>query len=437
MTSTQPSSALADAVAATGWDALLPGHRAEGGDQPVGRPRCLVALDLADGLALTVVGDETGRVYAVPLVTDSGEVRRALPGDGASAALVGLLGQGSSRVGDVEVTSWHHRPADGERGIAVDQTNESVIVGDTAVVKWSFVADEGPHPAPSLLQLLDRHGFAGMPQPWGAVQWRPAAGEAPHLLALVTEFLPGAVDGWTWVVEDLRAAADDDDPARASTAGVEVGRLVADFHRALASTARQATEDEVRSWRQGAVDDLERALAVTTGSAHEVLRSHETRVRALLDAPLDTAGRVLRVHGDLHVGQVLRTEPDGVAAYALTDFDGNPVVPAAQRVAEQPAALDVAGMAQSFVHAGLVVRKHHPDLDAGAVQAAAEAARSGFVAAYVAGLGDLAPLLDSRLVPVFALRQVCREFIYAATHLPRWSYVPEAALPLLLQGDLP
>lgn len=431
---TRPAPALVDAIASAGWPALLPAHRAEGSGRPVGSPRCLLALEMTPGLTLTVVADEADRAYAVPLVTDEATVRRARPGDGAAEALLDLLRHGSGRVGDLEISSWHHRPAAGERAIAVDQTNESVIVGDAAVVKWAFVADPGPHPAPSLLQVLDQNGFTGMPVPWGAVQWRPESGEPPRLLALVTGLLHGAVDGWTWVIDDLRAAAAGD-PTRALTAGAEVGQLVAGFHRALAGTARPATEDEVRAWRQGALDEFTRALSAGTGRSREVLLAHEARVRALLDTPLDPDTQVIRVHGDLHVGQVLRTESDDETAYSLTDFDGNPVVPAGQRIAQQPAALDVAGMAQSFVHAGLVVRKHHPHLDATAVQAAADTARASFLDAYASGLGELAPLLDRRLVPLFALRQVFREFIYAATHLPRWSYVPEAALPLLLQGD--
>ena len=132
---------------------------------------------------------------------------------------------------------------------------------------------------------------------------------------------------------------------------------------------------------------------------------------------------MLRVHGDLHVGQVLRA---GAAPYyyRLTDFDGNPVVPPAERIREQPAAVDVAGMAQSFTHAGIVTRKHNPDLDPEKVLATAAAGRAAFLNAYPA---------DERLVRPFALRQVCREFTYAATHLPRWSYVPEAALPMALE----
>jgi maltokinase len=64
----------------------------------------------------------------------------------------------------------------------------------------------------------------------------------------------------------------------------------------------------------------------------------------------------------------------------------------------------------------------------------AAAARSAFLDAYRDGLGDRIALFDERLLRPLALRQVCREFIYAATHLPRWSYVPEAALPMLLEA---
>ena len=263
-----------------------------------------------------------------------------------------------------------------------------------------------------------------MPQPWGVVEWSPSPKEEPRLLAVVAEYVAGAVDGWTWAVEDVWAG-------RLVEAGDSVGRLVADFHRALAPTARAAAADEVAGWREGAVADLERALEVTKAEAHELFVHHADAVRAAFDE-IPEGGPVLRVHGDLHVGQVLRA---GAAPYdyRLTDFDGNPVVPPAERIREQPAAVDVAGMAQSFTHAGIVTRKHNPDLDAEAVLATAAAGRAAFLDAYRTGLGERAELLDDRLLRPFALRQVCREFTYAATHLPRWSYVPEAALPMALE----
>lgn len=386
------------------------------------------AIPLRDSLRIAVFADLRDRTYPVPLLVTSAGVRRARPGDGASDALVALLANGDRTIGDVRVTSWHHSLAEGERAITVDQTNESVVVGERAVVKWTFRADEGPHPGPSLLAELSRHGFTGMPRPWGAVEWQPADGSSPRLLALVVELLPGAVDGWTWLVDDLREAAGGDDSI-ARSAGVAVGALVAAFHLALAGTSRRSTVSEAAALKASALSDLERALSVSSGASHDVLARFSGHVRAALEAMPVDATPLMRVHGDLHVGQVLRTG----STYALTDFDGNPVVPASSRSAEQPTALDVAGMAQSFTHAGLVVQKHHPNLSPERVDGVARIARSAFLSTYRDTLGDRITVLDERLLRPLALRQVCLEFTYAATHLPRWSYVPEAALPLLLE----
>jgi maltokinase len=401
---------LSEAVAGAGWQQLLPSHRADGDDQPAGAPRCVGGLPLGDGLVLAVVEDDRGRTYPVPLAPHDDGVRRAVPADGAAEALVRLLADGDAERDGFTITTWHHQAAAGERAITVDQTNESVVVGDRAVVKWTFLADEGPHPAPSLLSLLDAAGFTGTPTPWGAVAWHG------RLLAVVVDYVPGAVDGWTWAVDDIRTLDHD----RAAASGREVGELVARFHRALAATSRPATGAERAAWKRGALRDLDRALEVSTSP---VLRAHAGNARSLLGAEHRDDVLVQRVHGDLHVGQVLRSADRTV----LTDFDGNPVVPAAERVREQPVALDVAGMAQSFTHAGLVVRKHYPELDPVRVEASAALARREFLAGY----GDV----DSHLLRAFSVRQVCREFTYAATHLPRWTYVPEAALPMLLPRE--
>lgn len=411
------------------WSRLLPAHRTNGDDRPVGEPRLVQTVPLAESLRLSIYEDERGRSYPVPLVDSTGQVRRARSGEGAAEALVALLGGGSRRLGSVEITSWHASPATGERAITVDQTNESVVVGERAVVKWTVLADEGPHPAPSLLAELTRQRFAGMPRPWGALQWQPPDGRPARLVALVTEFVTGAVDGWSWVVDDLRQAAERNDEDVAQAAGTAVGELVAHFHLALAGTARRATAREAAALRESAVSDLMRALSVTSGAPHELLAAHTGPVRAAFEElPHDTTP-VMRVHGDLHIGQVLRTG----STYVLTDFDGNPVVPAGSRALHQPAAADVAGMAQSFTHAGLVVRKHHPEVDAGVVGRMAGTARTAFLDTYRGVLGDQSCLLDQRLLRPLSLRQVCREFTYAATHLPRWSYVPEATLPMLLE----
>ncbi len=180
----------------------------------------LDALDLADGKRLAIVIDTDG-LAAVPMVRDpDGQWRRAEPGDGAAEALLTLLAQspGTATQGRFTFQSWTQRTALGEQAIGVDQTNESVIVGDAAVVKWATHLQEGPHPAPRRIGVLRDAGFGGMPTPWGLVTWQPPDG-AETLVASVDEYLPGAVDGWTWAVELITDAARDHRPGRGHRCG--------------------------------------------------------------------------------------------------------------------------------------------------------------------------------------------------------------------------
>jgi maltokinase len=174
---------------------------------------------------------------------------------------------------------------------------------------------------------------------------------------------------------------------------------------------------------------LDEALEVTAGEPGERLRALEPLARAALDqlagGPLTT-----RVHGDLHVGQVLRWD----GGYAVSDFDGNPVLPAGERAARQPPARDVAGMLRSLDHVGRVVDRRTGGRRRAEVESWIEVARRAFLGSYRAALAAAGrpELLDERLLRPFEVEQECRELVYAARHLPRWTYVPDQALGPLL-----
>lgn len=375
----------------------------------------LDALDLSDGRRLAVLrdGDE---LAARPLVGDN----RARPGDGASEALLSLLAQGSTAQGRFTIRSWTSHAVVGERSVGVDQTNESVIVGDTAVVKWATHLQLGPHPAPSRLTVLRDAGFTGMPTPWGLITWRTPGGDET-LVASVDEYLPGAVDGWTWAVDLITRAALDRDPAPLVEAATALGVLIADLHAALAITATTASEEDAARWRDSALRTLDIVCGLEDSVSVIAARLHRDEIAAELDQLGALAGStVIDGHGDLHVGQILRAD----GRFVVTDFDGNPVLPIRERMLPIPAALDVAGMTQSLAHAAIVARKY-TELDPDALAAVDTAARRAFLAAY-------AGTLDQRTLRAFRLQQVLREIVYAVRHLPRWMYVPDAALPALL-----
>jgi maltokinase len=127
-----------------------------------------------------------------------------------------------------------------------------------------------------------------------------------------------------------------------------------------------------------------------------------------------------RIHGDLHAGQFLRAAD----RLMITDFDGNPLAESAERRLPQSPLVDVASMVQSIDHVGrIVVKRRHPDRVADVDEFIAVATEAALTA--------YGPV-DRTLLRALRVAQELHEFRYAATHLPRWMYVPAAALPALL-----
>ena len=115
---------------------------------------------------------------------------------------------------------------------------------------------------------------------------------------------------------------------------------------------------------------------------------------------------------------------------ALSDFDGDPLAPVAERMAPGPAARDVASMARAVDHVGRICQHRRPDRAAD-IRAWIADARDAFLSAYRAA----APpgLCDERLLVPIEVWQECHEYRYAAAYLPHWRYVPDLALPELLE----
>jgi len=383
-------------------------------------PTDMRLLDLvplsAGALALWTSGDE---LLVAPVVEDDGRVRRAAAGDGVFAALAEELGAVETAVGATE------------RTVGVDQTDESVIVGDAVVVKLLRRTRRGAQPGRDLPAHLAAVGFEETPTPMGSFTRDDA------LLASAAVYLPGAEDGWRWYVAIVEAAALGDrswDDAEAETAAM--GALVARFQRAVATPSAilpaplgDASPQTIAGWRRAAVATLEDALALTDGDVHERLRAQEERARAVLDGfAAVQATPVTRIHGDLHVGQILRV-PDG--SMYVSDLDGDPVAPVQERIAPGSPARDVASMACAIDHAGRVVVRRHPETR-NAIDRWIPRARRTFLAAHREALGADSSLFDERLFHPFAVAQEAHEFVYAARFQPGWTGVPDAALPAVL-----
>lgn len=376
-----------------------------------------------------IVRDGRGVSYGVPCLPEGNALRRALPGDGAAEALLRMLATaGEGRAEDsISITTWHSEPCAGERGFDVDQTNELVVVGERAVVKWLLHPTAVHQPAPRRLAALAKAGFAGTPRPWGLVSL-DEAGES-RLIAMVIDYIAGARDGWEWAVDDVRSLARGEINVDVATGSMAViGRLVAEMHLAFAAQGcAVATREQAAAWCQEAAEDLRDAAL---GPMDAELVEQEIALIAGFEG-----ASVIDVHGDLHIGQILRAErPEELW---IIDFDGNPTQSPEQRLAQQPSARDVAGMLASLDHVGRVVIFRTDDLDDDQRRRVLEwivIAQRCFLDAYASRLAESGEerLFEPRLVRPFQLQQECREFIYAARYLPHWTYVPEGALASLL-----
>jgi maltokinase len=377
--------------------------------------------------AVRVLGTETGH-RAEPVTLVGGTWQRSTAGDGAGIALLHRLRNRSAVEDGFRVAGFAWEPVDeeSERAMGVDQTNESWVVGGRVVVKWVTDDLEGPHPGADRMRRLADAGFDRTPTLVGLVEWQNPSGDwAP--VAVVTEHLPGAEDGWTWAVaETRRELGMESGPTRPFAE--DLGRLTGRMHVALADGS--VLDDGLAAAQAvDACETLELAIRLTgaTDPGSSALLVAE-RDRILVDlSVLDGMSGLpaVHVHGDFHVGQVLRS-PSG--ELSVIDFDGNPTRPAQLRAAPGPAARDVAGMLVSLENVAHVVSHHAPEVDEHALGAWTARAQDEFLSSYVDALGDRHDLYDASLLPAFVWEQVCREFVYAARHLPRWGYVPAAAL---------
>jgi maltokinase len=306
-----------------------------------------------------------------------------------------------------------------EQQVSTDHANVSIAVDGRWLVKWFRrpITDADLH----VLVLLTERGFAHMPAHLGALH------DGDAVVAVVSELLPGATDGWVWFVDDVLAWLDsgaglDDLVRTAASMGTIAGRL----HLALAEHDVQRVP--LGSLRSLVSERREAAITHTAGDAGLRLRLRLGQIDAALSA-LDTLGPVpmQRVHGDLHAGQFLRG--DDRDRLVLTDFDGDPMTASADRLAVQPAERDLAGLVQSIDHVGRVAVRRRPGADVSPFVAAAVDAALGAYA-------EVRPYDDALLWPL-RVAQELHEYAYAALHLPVWGYVPDAAMCHLFPEEDP
>jgi maltokinase len=317
------------------------------------------------------------------------------------------------------------------RPIAAEQSNTSVVFGDRFILKLFRRIVPGVNPDLEVHRSLSAVPAAPVAPLLGAIEADTALG--PVTLGVLQSFVPGAVDGWRLAVgaaqgdghpvghsAERPAGHPADGPAAAQNLGpdelADLGATVRLVHGALARAFGTAplsrpVLDAVRA-------DMLRRLGQAVREV-PALGPHAPWLRAQF-AALDTVphGEALqRVHGDLHLGQLLRA----AGRWLLIDFEGEPAAPVAERVAWRSPLQDVAGILRSLDYAQAYAEKQ-----AGGVIADPQWAERA-KAAFRSGYGGLTPA-RAALLGVYELDKAVYEAVYEARTRPDWADVPLRAL---------
>lgn len=341
-----------------------------------------------------------------------------------TAALYEALAAGT---GLGPITAHRHRPLpDSAPGRVLDaeQSNTSVVYGDAVIVKFFRQLLPGESPDAEIARALDGCGYTA--DLIGVLDIE-LAGSATTL-ALATAFAADAADGWSMAtasVRDLLLEADlHADEVGGDFAGeaVRLGAAIAQVHRVLATAFPTATTpgapliDAMIARAHGTVETVPGLTPLRSA-----IESTFHRLRDELGtAPIP----VQRIHGDLHLGQVLRR----VDGWIVIDFEGEPSGPLAERRAVASPLRDIAGMVRSF-HYAADHRAHFGGMDAQQRYRAAEWAarnREAFFDGYAAVGAD--PREQGALLAAFELDKAIYEVGYEHAHRPGWESTPLEAV---------
>lgn len=318
------------------------------------------------------------------------------------------------------------RPESG-RPMGVEQSNTSVIFDDLVMCKFFRRLYPGTNADVELLAALSQAECKSVPQLYAWLE--TTIGEVTYTTAMLQEFAPNSVDGWELALGAVRDAIREADVPLAEL-GTDfalearaLGEAVANVHHSLAAAVA------VKKRFSGAelVAPLRARLDYVAGVVPEIaeLKSAAEAVFDRAEAAVPEGGTaVQRIHGDLHLGQVLRTP----RAWRLIDFEGEPSRPWEERRLPDHPLRDIAGMLRSFDYAA-----HYPLLtgreDLAAATERVEDWAERNIDAFLEGYGDAG---NEALLEAFVLDKAIYECLYEAQNRPNWLPLPLGAVRKLL-----
>jgi trehalose synthase-fused probable maltokinase len=359
------------------------------------------------------------------------------------------------------------------RYLSAEQSNSSVVVGSGLVLKMIRKVSAGTHPELEMGAFLTNAGYRNISPLLGSVVRVGHDGE-PHLLMIAQGYLSNQGDAWEWTQNNLERAVRDELAHGVSEQEQHYNALLelADFSRSLGQRLGEmhqilaaATDNpdfavEVTRQEDGdasaksVVAQLDRALQLLEQRKGDLGADDQQLVDDLVAqrqaiaqhvarlAKRSVGGLRIRVHGDLHLGQVLVVKGD---AY-LIDFEGEPARALSERRAKHSPFKDVSGVLRSFDYAAAMAVRSAQSVDTSEEAAAARKrvastylsqAREAFIEGYRAATTEMAHTWkdsngEDAALELFTLEKTAYEVIYEAENRPTWLAVPLQGLRGLL-----
>jgi maltose alpha-D-glucosyltransferase/alpha-amylase len=346
--------------------------------------------------------------------------------------------------------------------LSAEQSNSSALVGNQILLKLLRRGFAGIHPEVEMSRFLGDQGFANIAPLLGEVV--RVDDQDQHTLVVVQGYLDNQGDAWLWTLNTLERAIREELTGGMSEPQVDalaelaqfcsvLGKRVGEMHAVLARPTenpafgcRLSDEQDCAAWRESIAEQLHQALralqqqrdglAPALAEQTDWLLAHEQQLQQALGHLTQrvAGGLRIRVHGDLHLGQVLVVQGD---AYVI-DFEGEPNRTLQERRQYHSPFKDVAGMLRSIDYAAAVAQRSAGGMDGGGdsqqtvaalVARYREIARDAFLDGYrlaAAGLPHEWYERDGEeaALTLFSLEKAAYEIVYESGHRPDWIDVP-------------
>ncbi len=374
--------------------------------------------------------------------TDGWAVYDALAEPAQALELLRRIEAGDEITTDVGHFSFH--PFDGAEGLGqasdvrlmgVEQSNTSIVFDDAVVLKVFRKLEPGVNPELEVLRFLTWRGFPNIAPLHG---WYDYEGQAfQSTLGVAQTFLPDAVGGWELALDEIWSA-----PEMFLERLGSLGTVTAQLHTCLASDATdpafspEEPSQEALSLLTATIDeDIERIflrLPDDERLAPIAGRGQDVRERLAARAQIGVSGRVIRTHGDYHLGQTLHT-PGG---WVIIDFEGEPARPLPERRQKRSPLRDVASMLRSFAYVSSAVELlRNRRAPANFEQQAREKFLGHYFAAVDPTLMPGGEAVIANLLSIYELEKAIYELRYELDNRPDWIPIPVAGIGRILEGS--